>query len=119
MTQIHIDVIARFDRRHKPEIRLARNSGGWLLLVPLPLGFGLNIGPGFSGFVSVRSWSWARYDHADHMGEDTPWRARVISAAPIPDTDTPLARHWERYTTERLRRRYVARFAKNRRKVTA
>jgi hypothetical protein len=88
-------------------IRYSRNESGWLALVPLPLGFGLNVGPGFTGYISLRSWSWARYDHADHMGEQTRWSTQVLSnPRPI---DIMVAASWERYTTQRLRRRNIAR----------
>lgn len=54
-------------------IRYSRNSEGSFWLLPLPGGRGMNIGRGFSGFVSVRSWDWARYDHADHIDPQTRW----------------------------------------------
>lgn len=88
-------------------IRYNRNSGGWVALVPLPLGFGLNIGTGFTGYVSLRSWSWARYDHADHIGDATRWSTQVLRN-PLP-TDTKLAQRWEKYTSERQRRLYPER----------
>jgi hypothetical protein len=53
-------------RRILPNVYLGTNSAGWLLLVKLPLGYGLNFGTGFSG-LSVRPWDWARYDYADHF----------------------------------------------------
>ena len=40
--------------------------GGWLLLIKLGR-YGLNLGTGFTGFCSLRSWEWARYDYADHF----------------------------------------------------
>ncbi len=42
------------------------NGGGWLLLIRLGR-YGLNLGTGFSGHWSLRSWEWARYDYADHF----------------------------------------------------
>jgi hypothetical protein len=42
------------------------NRGGWLLLIRLG-NYGLNLGTGFSGYWSLRSWEWARYDYADHF----------------------------------------------------
>jgi hypothetical protein len=44
------------------------------MLIRLPLGYGLNLGTGFSGFVSLRSWQWAKYDYADHFSFRTFWR---------------------------------------------
>jgi hypothetical protein len=51
---------------------------GRLLLIRLPLGYGLNIGTGFSGFISLRPWEWARYDYADHFSlfERSRWMRR-------------------------------------------
>lgn len=88
-------------------IRHTRNGSGWLLLVPLPLGFGLNIGTGYSSLVSLRSWSWARYDHADHIGDDSRWARRVLNQ-PLPD-DTRIAAAWEDYTAARRNRRWLRR----------
>jgi hypothetical protein len=64
-------------------IRHSRNSGGSLWLFPLPGGLGLNIGRGFSGFASVRSWEWARFDFADHepLGSER-WAAVQLSKSP-------------------------------------
>ena len=53
-------------RRIMPNVYLGTTRTGWLLLVRLPLGYGLNFGTGFSGWA-VRSWDWARYDYADHF----------------------------------------------------
>lgn len=38
-----------------------------LTLIPLPFGYGLNIGRNFSGYWSIRTWAWAVYDFADHV----------------------------------------------------
>ncbi len=107
---INIDLGATFKpspSKPRRRIRYNRNSGGWVVLVPLPLGFGLNIGTGFTGYVSLRSWSWARYDHADHIGDATRWSTQVLRN-PLP-LDTMLAARWERYTSQRLRRRHIER----------
>ena len=48
-------------------LHYGHNGNGWLLLIRLPLGYGLNLGTGFSGYWSLRSWAWARYDFADHF----------------------------------------------------
>ena len=85
-------------------IRYSHNGSGWLLLAPLPLGFGLNIGPGFTGYISLRAWSWARYDHADHMGEQTRWATQVLLNPP--PADTKLAERWESYIAARAARRW-------------
>jgi hypothetical protein len=45
--------------------RIYREPG--LLLIPLPFGYGLNVGRNFSGYWSVRTWAWAVYDFADHV----------------------------------------------------
>lgn len=84
-------------------IRYTRNESGWVVLVPLPLGFGLNIGTGFTGYVSLRSWAWARYDHADHMnsGDATRWATQVLRN-PLP-TDTELADRWENFRARMYR----------------
>jgi hypothetical protein len=88
-------------------IRHTRNGSGWLLLVPLPLGFGLNIGTGYSSLVSLRSWSWARYDHADHIEHASRWATRILNEA-LPD-DTAIAAAWESYTAARRERRWARR----------
>ena len=43
--------------------------GGWLMLIKLGR-YGLNVGSGFTGSISLRSWEWARYDFADHFSFD-------------------------------------------------
>jgi hypothetical protein len=48
-------------------IYFGRSQAGWLLLIKLPLGYGLNLGTGFSGFYSLRQWEMAKYDYADHF----------------------------------------------------
>lgn len=45
------------------------NRGGWLVLIRLG-NYGLNLGTGFTGYWSLRSWEWARYDYADHFSFD-------------------------------------------------
>lgn len=55
-------------------VYFGRNNSGWLMLIRLPLGYGLNIGTGFSGSWSIRSWEWAKYDYADHFSFATKWR---------------------------------------------
>jgi hypothetical protein len=42
-----------------------------IMLVPLPFGYGLNIGWNFSGYWSIRTWAWAVYDFADHVPTDS------------------------------------------------
>ncbi len=99
---IKIDLEATFKAspsKPRRRIRHTRNESGWVVLVPLPLGFGLNIGTGFTGYVSLRSWSWARYDHADHIGDATRWATQVL-INPLP-TDTKLAQRWETYRARR------------------
>jgi len=49
------------------------NRGGWLLLIRLG-NYGLNLGTGFTGYWSIRSWAWAKYDYADHFSFKTFWR---------------------------------------------
>jgi hypothetical protein len=63
-----------FSRRVMPGVYFGHNTGGWLILIKLPLGYGLNLGTGFSGYWSLRSWEWARYDFADHFSYKTFWR---------------------------------------------
>lgn len=84
-------------------IRQSRNSGGRFWLVPLPGGLGLNIGPGYSGFSSVRSWEWAKYDHADHMEEENRWVSVNLSKGP--HGATPFAQAWDTWQTARHYRR--------------
>jgi hypothetical protein len=60
-----------FSRRVMPGVYFGHNTGGWLILIKLPLGYGLNLGTGFSGYWSLRSWEWARYDYADHFSYTT------------------------------------------------
>lgn len=59
-----------FSKRLMPGVYFGSNrnafSGGWLMLIRLGR-YGLNLGPGFSGYWSLRSWEWARYDYADHF----------------------------------------------------
>jgi hypothetical protein len=55
-----------FSRRVVPGIYYGRNPNGWLMLIRLGK-YGLNLGTGFTGSVSLRSWLWARYDYADHF----------------------------------------------------
>jgi hypothetical protein len=56
-----------YARRVIPGIYFGRNNSGWLMLLKLPLGYGLNVGTGFSGFYSLRTWEWSKYDYADHF----------------------------------------------------
>ena len=63
-----------FSKRLIPGLFIGRNKGGWLMLIRLPLGYGLNLGTGFSGYWSVRTWEWSRYDYADHFSYKTFWR---------------------------------------------
>ena len=52
-----------------------------IMLVPLPFGYGLNIGWNFSGYWSVRTWEWAVYDFADHVcpwGMKSAWADMVL-----------------------------------------
>jgi hypothetical protein len=85
-------------------IRHSRNSGGSLWLFPLPGGLGLNIGRGFSGFASVRSWEWARFDFADHepLGSER-WAAVQLSKSP--EAAAPFAQAWDTWQTARLNQR--------------
>lgn len=63
-----------FARRLMPGIYFGRNNSGWLMLIKLPLGYGLNLGTGFSGSWSIRTWEWAKYDYADHFSFKSFWR---------------------------------------------
>jgi hypothetical protein len=63
-----------FSKRLIPGLFIGRNKGGWLMLIRLPLGYGLNLGTGFSGYWSVRTWEWSKYDYADHFSFKTFWR---------------------------------------------
>lgn len=64
-----------YSKRLIPGIFFGRNKGGrWLMLIKLPFGYGLNIGTGFSGYWSIRSWSWSKYDYADHFSYRDFWR---------------------------------------------
>jgi hypothetical protein len=56
-----------YARRVIPGIYFGRNNCGWLMLIKLPLGYGLNVGTGFSGSWSIRTWEWSKYDYADHF----------------------------------------------------
>lgn len=51
-------------------IYYGKTKGGWLMLIRLPLGYGLNLGTAFSGFYSLRSWAMAKYDYVDHFIHD-------------------------------------------------
>ena len=44
------------------------------MLIRLPFGYGLNLGTGYSGYWSLRSWAWSKYDYADHFSFKTFWR---------------------------------------------
>ena len=57
----------QYSKRLMPGVFFGRNSGGWLMLIRLPFGYGLNIGTGFSGYWSLRSWILSKYDYADHF----------------------------------------------------
>lgn len=63
-----------FSKRLMPGIYYGHNKGGWLVLIKLPLGYGLNLGTGYSGFYSLRTWQWSKYDYADHFSYRTFWR---------------------------------------------
>jgi hypothetical protein len=63
-----------FSKRLIPGIYYGHNKGGWLVLIKLPLGYGLNLGTGFSGSWSIRTWEWAKYDYADHFSFKSFWR---------------------------------------------
>ncbi len=54
-------------RRLLPGFYWGHNRGGFLMLIRLPFGYGLNLGTGFSGYWSLRTWEWSRYDYADHF----------------------------------------------------
>jgi hypothetical protein len=62
-----------FSKRLVPGIYYGHNKGGWLVLIRLG-GHGLNLGTGFSGYLSLRPWAWAKYDYADHFSFKTFWR---------------------------------------------
>lgn len=49
-----------------PGLHFGAHDGGWMLLIKLGK-YGLNLGSGFSGYWSLRSWEWARYDFTDHF----------------------------------------------------
>jgi len=44
-----------------------QTRAGFLILIKLPLGYGLNLGTGFSSFWSLREWGLTRIDYADHF----------------------------------------------------
>lgn len=81
-------------------IRHSRNEGGSFWLLPLPGGLGMNIGRGYSGFVSVRSWEWAKYDHADHMEEENRWATMNLSRGP--QAAEPFALAWDTWQHARF-----------------
>lgn len=58
-----------YSKRLMPGVHYGRNSNGWLMLIKLGR-YGLNVGSGFTGSISLRSWEWARYDYADHFSYD-------------------------------------------------
>lgn len=86
-------------------IRHSRNSEGSLWLLPLPGGLGLNIGRGYSGFASVRSWEWARYDHADHIEAGLQERWVDVQLSKSPEAAAPFAQAWDTWQTARLNQR--------------
>ena len=55
-----------YSKRLMPGVHYGRNLNGWLMLIKLGR-YGLNLGRGFTGRISLRSWEWARYDYADHF----------------------------------------------------
>jgi hypothetical protein len=63
-----------YSKRLVAGVYYGRNTGGWVMLIKLPLGYGLNIGTGFTGYWSLRTWSWSKYDFADHFSYTTLWR---------------------------------------------
>ena len=87
-------------------IRHSRNSGGSLWLLPLPGGLGLNIGRGYSGFASVRSWEWARYDHADHIEAGLQERWVSVQLSKGPHGSTPFAVAFDEWQNRRFWRRH-------------
>jgi hypothetical protein len=62
-----------YSKRLMPGVHYGRNMNGWLMLIKLGP-YGLNLGSGFTGSMSLRSWAWAKYDYADHFGFKTFWR---------------------------------------------
>jgi len=66
-----------YSKRLVPGVHYGSNRrgdrGGWLLLIRLG-NYGLNLGTGFTGYWSIRSWAWAKYDYADHFSFKTFWR---------------------------------------------
>jgi hypothetical protein len=55
-----------YSKRLMPGVHYGHNLNGWLVLIRLGR-YGLNLGRGFTGRISLRSWEWARYDYADHF----------------------------------------------------
>jgi hypothetical protein len=55
-----------YSKRLMPGVHYGHNLNGWLVLIRLGR-YGLNLGSGFTGRISLRSWEWARYDYADHF----------------------------------------------------
>lgn len=91
---------------HRRKFRLGRNGGGRLFLIPLPFGLGLNIGTGFTGFLSVRAWDWSRYDYADHNPQNAPrWSSAVLGNGTPAAPSGKVARFVEGYSKPRDKRK--------------
>jgi len=87
MKPIQVNITANYKTRNKGRNRLGRNSDGWIALVKLPLGLGMTLGSGMSGWVNVRSWEWSQFDYADHSPTNAPrWSQRIMTHCPTPST---------------------------------
>lgn len=91
-------------------IRQSRNMGGSFYLIRLPLGMGLNIGKGFSGFAALRSYEWAAYDHADHKGYGTRWAEQRLSQDPT--ASHPFAVWFDEWDERRFWQRMARKVSK-------
>ena len=62
-----------YSKRLMPGVHYGHNLNGWIMLIRLGR-YGLNLGTGFTGYWSLRSWEWAKYDYGDHFSFKTFWR---------------------------------------------
>jgi hypothetical protein len=52
-----------YSRRLIDGVYFGQVQDGWFMFIRLPLGYGLNIGPGFTGYYSLKAWHLARNDY--------------------------------------------------------
>lgn len=102
---IEINLTARYGAKPKRRARFSRTeSGRWIGLAPLPAGLGAVFGSGMTGYFSVRSWEWARYDYADHHPEGSEFWAFLVRQD-HPKASHPIAAAWDAYQTHSHQRR--------------